>query len=89
MGGRFVCCLSEDAPSPSPSIEPVQTAAPPYEVPQRHSGADSIPVNSLLSPAQTCGFSNVTHSRVVGGVPAQIGIHIENFKLKFQEKFKF
>lgn len=87
MGGRFVCCLSGEAPSPS--IEPVQTEAPPYQEPQTNSGVDSISVNSLLTPAQTCGFSNVTHSRVVGGVPAQIGIYIENFKFKFQEKSKF
>lgn len=33
----------------------------------------STNVKGLFTPETGCGYSNVTHSRVVGGVPAKLG----------------
>jgi serine protease 56 len=34
---------------------------------------ESIQPGNLPTPSTGCGFSNVTHNKVVGGVPAELG----------------
>lgn len=43
---------------------------------------DITTVKGLFTAQQGCGYSNVTHPRVVGGVPSEIG----NFSLFFKRE---
>lgn len=55
-----ICC---------PNEAPVTEAPPPAPPTQAPSGLQS----RLFTPEEGCGFSNETHNRVVGGVPARLG----------------
>ena len=54
-----ICCPQNGPPTEAP------TQPPPTQTP--------ILAARLLTPREGCGFSNETHNRVVGGVPAKLG----------------
>lgn len=69
---RAVCC-----PNPVQTYNPQPSAPPPEPTYSRPQPAQSVSPQSsksgLIGPEQGCGYSNVTHPRVVGGVPSKLG----------------
>jgi secreted trypsin-like serine protease len=55
---RVVCCPKDGSITQPPSEEPTT----------KNAGT-----SHLLTPEEGCGFSNVTHPKVVGGTPAKLG----------------
>uniref|UniRef100_A0A182QVG8 CLIP domain-containing serine protease n=1 Tax=Anopheles farauti TaxID=69004 RepID=A0A182QVG8_9DIPT len=57
-------------PPPSPPAPVTEAPAPPTPAPAGPSG--TVGPVELLTPETGCGYSNVEHNRVVGGVPAEL-----------------